>query len=530
MQTLSYPIAIRCEKNKQIINTLFFFRKVINFYLRRFFDSSKLSLLSQKKYAYKCLEKAEEAKNKRYYIPSRINRGLLEIAGRILRQVEDRRDLYSLLSSISKEPKDWDYRYLAEKDIYRKSQYIENIKEQALNYLSSNQSLPDDYLSLVSPPRLKRGIISYAPDDGQGIKLEIKDTDIKIKLKVLKEDRNYARSKKDWEWIEITCVLPDIIKGGEGQFSYKKPSLRISNINGKLTPVLDLKIELEEKSSTSTSEDELGRNFLTVDWGLNKLVTLCVFSEDGEQISRPFFLKCDKIQSKLFRIRKEIDRLKSKRDNLPSGSTLYNWYNREIAKKWNKFRQIGKQLSHLASNVIVEIAKVYNCSKIYVEWLGSLKSKKKSRTLNWKINSQVRQQIYEKVEYKASLYGISLERPVNAGWTSQFCPKCGKRGYHVKASDRLDERKKSGGWFYCPACGYNADRDYVACQNIARKALYGNKLKGMSKNFVYKAKVISDKLFRQSIDAISRLRHNLNGWKEVVFLRPVYLVAGTLRL
>ena len=143
-----------------------------------------------------------------------------------------------------------------------------------------------------------------------------------------------------------------------------------------------------------------------------------------------------------------------------------------------------------------------------------------------------------------------MERPINPAWTSQFCSKCGKRGHHVKASDRLDERTKSGGWFYCKNCDYNADRDYVATQNIARKVLFGdistenpangNKLKNMSKAFVYRAKAISDKrkdskvchrvLFRQSISAIERLRYNLNGWKNTVFLRPVYLVTGTLRL
>jgi len=523
MQTLSYPIAIYSEKNKQLIDTLFFFRKVINFYVRQFFDSSSLSELRKNKYAYKCLEK--RAENKRYYIPSRINRGLLEIAGRILRQVENRRDLYSLLSSLSKDPEDWDYKLLKEKDIYRKSQYIENLKEQALNYLQelTIDSLPDDYLDICKTPRLKNGIISYAPDDGQAVKLEMNGKEIKVCLKVLKEDRDTSKSKSDWEWIEVTCALPDIV-AEKDQFSYKKPSLRLSNISGRLTPVLDLKV-------SSASEDKKeSKNFLTVDWGLNKLVTVCVFNKDGEQISRPFFLKCNSIQNKLFRIRSEIDNLKAKRDKLPTNSTLYKWYNREIAKKWSKFSSIQKQLSHLASNVIVEIANLYNCSKIYVEWLGSLKSRKFSRTLNWKINSQVRQQIYEKVEYKAKLCGIFLQRPINPAFTSQFCPKCGKRGVNVKASDRLDERTKSGGWFYCLHCGYNADRDYVATQNIARKVLFGKKLKNMSKTFVYRAKAISDKLFRQSISAMERLWHNLNGWKDVIFLRPIYLVVGTLRL
>ncbi|MFQ6042016.1 MAG: zinc ribbon domain-containing protein [Candidatus Poribacteria bacterium] len=62
--------------------------------------------------------------------------------------------------------------------------------------------------------------------------------------------------------------------------------------------------------------------------------------------------------------------------------------------------------------------------------------------LNWKINSTVRRQIYEKVEYKASLAGIELSNPINPAFTSQFCLKCGKRGHHVKASDRLIREPK----------------------------------------------------------------------------------------
>jgi len=451
MQTLSYPIAIRCEKNKQIINTLFFFRHVINFYLRQSFNDESLKILSENRFAYKCL--LSKASQKRYYIPSRINRGLLEIVGRILRTVKDRRELYFLLLSLSKDPEKWDYKLLIEKnDVYKKSQYVENIKEQVINYLENNEGfLPDlsaggaqagDYLDLSNVPKLKNGMISYAPDDGQAIKFVREENNFRVSLKVLTKDKGEPRTRSDWEWIDFSLSLPDILSKDDLPFS--SPDLRLDIIGGRLLPVLDLKVNVEEEEKKDSPF------FLTVDWGLNKLVTICVFSESGEQISRPFFLKCDVIQKKLLRIRSEIDALKAKRDKLPKGSTLSLWYNREIAKKWNKFRQIQKQLSHLAGNVIVEIARIYNCSKIHVEWLGSLRSRKFSRTLNWKINSQVRQQIYEKVEYKASLAGILMEKSINPAWTSQFCPKCGKRGYHVKASDRLSERCHSGGWFYCP--------------------------------------------------------------------------------
>jgi transposase len=311
--------------------------------------------------------------------------------------------------------------------------------------------------------------------------------------------------------------------------------LRCGIVHEKLVPILDIKVKVSSKEQKETG------NFLVVDWGIRKLVTICVFNEKGEQISPPFFLKWNPLQRKLYRIRQQIDCLKSKRDKLPKKSTQGRWYNKEIAKNWNKFRQIQKQLSHLASNCIVEIAKAFDCDKIYVEWLKSLKSDSFSRNLNWTINSTVRQAIYDKVSYKASQAGIKFCRPLPAGHTSQFCPKCGKKGYHVKAPNRLKEKIKSGSWFYCPHCHYNADRDYVATQNLARRALFGNCFQ--SKTFAYTTKVISDKLFRQSIEENSKLRHCLNGWKNsvsirpliedrknTVFLKPVIFGAGTLRL
>ena len=519
MQTLTYPLAIYSSKNEQILHTLFFFRHVINFYLRQFAREEVLEGLDDQGFAYKCLE--SRAFQKRYYLPSRIHRGVLELVGRCLRTLKDRRALYALLHTLEADPEKWDDHLLREKHgVYRKSHYVENLKEQALHYLETHKSLPADYLEFAKTPQLSRGMISYAPDDGQAFKLEVADHTLHVCLKGLTQA--FPRQRSDWEWIDFSVALPDRVT--QTAFTLASPDLRVCVLRGKRVPVLDFKIKVEA-SAQSTS-----KNFVTVDWGIHKLVTLCVFNEEGQQISRPFFLKCDAIQKKLLRIRQEIDHLKAQRAKWPKGSTKAKWYSREIAKRWHKFRQIQKQLAHLASNVIVEMAKLYNCSKIYVEGLGSLKSRFKSRTLNWKLNSTVRHQIYEKVAYKAKLAGISLEKPLHPAWTSQFCPKCGKRGHHVQASDRLEEPKKGGGWFYCPSCGYNADRDYVACQNLARKALFGEKLKGLSKAFVYTAKGISDPLFRQSISPCERLRYSLNGWKNSVFLRPVYLVAGTLRV
>jgi hypothetical protein len=122
-ETLTYSIPLYTEKNKEILSTLSVAKKAENYYLRKLNKKETLfSLQNSSLPAYKLLE--PKIKNKKLYIPSRINRGILEITGRILRQQNDRESLFSLLVSCSKGPQKWDFSLLKEKkNIYKKSQY-----------------------------------------------------------------------------------------------------------------------------------------------------------------------------------------------------------------------------------------------------------------------------------------------------------------------------------------------------------------------------------------------------------------------
>ena len=122
-----------------------------------------------------------------------------------------------------------------------------------------------------------------------------------------------------------------------------------------------------------------------------------------------------------------------------------------------KTEKASKELEHLASNIIIAIAKIHNCSTIVIEDLRGLNGKKFARRLNRRIYRTIRAGIFKKLTYKADLIGKTVET-IFPAWTSQFCPKCGECGDH-----------KNYGEFTCSHCGYSGNRDYIATQNIARK-------------------------------------------------------------
>ena len=510
-QTLTYPLPIRGQSVECLLCTLSHTQAVANEYLKQGYNRLILqSLRDSGKKAYKILEPLLP---RPAGLPSRVNRGILEVTGRTLRAISDRQYLFEQLLSLDMAVTQWDYRALiADRDLYKKSQYVANLREQTLNYIAKHGIPPEDFFQLQPSPRLHRSIISYAPDDGQALRLRPCQDGVRLALKVLGDE-------DQWQWITVDVPLPKHLRSA----STAAPDLRLACVHGRWLPVLDYKIE------RPCVPYQRSQYFLTVDWGVRKLVSVCVFDRQGRQVTPPMFLNLRPLQKKLLRIRREIDHLKSHRDKQPARSGLWRKYNREIARRWRRFRAIDRAMAHLASGFITLIAQLYNCSDIYVEWLKSLKSKDKTRQRNWCINTTVRQAIYDRLAYKARLVGIKLHKPLPPGGTSQYCPRCGRKGKTVKAPDK-PWQCKGGGWFVCE-CGFNADRDYVATCNLARKALYGNKLKDQHKGVVYQKTPISDQPYCQSNAQLwERLSHLLNGFRKAAFVNPKpRIFAGLLR-
>ena len=81
-----------------------------------------------------------------------------------------------------------------------------------------------------------------------------------------------------------------------------------------------------------------------------------------------------------------------------------------------------------------------------------------------KLNLLAYKKLQKKIEYKLSWYGYKVHY-VDPRNTSRVCPKC-----NGKLVENGYRRLK------CVNCGFEADRDYIACLNILRK--FNNKWEG----------------------------------------------------
>lgn len=131
---------------------------------------------------------------------------------------------------------------------------------------------------------------------------------------------------------------------------------------------------------------------------------------------------------------------------------------KEMKKSCGKENRIMVDFDHKLSREIIDFAMANDVSVIRMEDLSGLQNytkvfRKKNKRA---INTWSRFRLMQFISYKAEMAGIRVEL-VSPAYTSQTCPKCGKRHH---ANDRK---------FVC-SCGYSQHRDAVAAINIMRKS------------------------------------------------------------
>lgn len=124
-----------------------------------------------------------------------------------------------------------------------------------------------------------------------------------------------------------------------------------------------------------------------------------------------------------------------------------------LEKLKTKEKNFVNTYNHFLSKSIVDFAVKNKAGVIHMEKINFDKMKHKSLLRNWSYY-----QLQTMVEYKAQREGIAVLY-VDAAYTSQTCSKCGN----------LEEgQREVQDTFICKKCGYQANADYNASQNIAK--------------------------------------------------------------
>lgn len=419
-------------------------------------------------------------------VPSRLWRCVLEGAGRTLRAQADRQALFDrlrpLLDDTTLADPDKPFGYAQDRLLsvayglraelsgdFEKLGYVVNLLEQVADFYAEHDRLPLSYFDLQPKPQLKTPWLTLAADDGrdkgQVYHLRVAQGQLSFSFK-------YPQAGQ-WRWTpEVTFPLPEGIE----PHTLLAPTLRLKETKGgAATVVLDFIIEDPAPQAQPT-----GDNILAFDWGVRRLLTFVILNRAGEQLTPPVFVDIGGLAGKQAGLRRQIDQLQAKRSRLRKRDRVQ--VEAELAACWRKYRAVNEALAHFAANLLLIVALVWNCNLIAGEWLKTLKARKrkqhhhflKVRSLNWRVNTTIRQMIWTKLEYRTKRFALRTTQVWPRG-TSHECPRCGSPGITCK-SPQHRESSCFGHWFCClnEACSFNGDRDYMEYDLFSQQPSYGN--------------------------------------------------------
>ena len=368
----------------------------------------------------------------------------------------------------------------------------QNVVEQCCNFFLLHERFPASYEELQPLPLLRSGLLSYAGDDGgeQGqayrLALDLEAGVVRFRFRCPDPDGAWG-----WRSDEAIIPLPErLLARLQAGAELLAPTLREAAAgSGERYAVLDLAVAVLP-AQPLPAWGAVAR-VLGVDWGVHTLITAtAVAAAEGEgksqQVGRPFFLDTGGFDGRQARARRQIDHLQHKvrrykreRDALPENHPKSAWYARRVqalldekSRCWRRYNARNRALAHLASNVILLLARVHGCSLVAIENLTTLTSPGrgkgvKGRWRQYRKNTTIRGEIWRLLTYKCALAGVRL-RTVPPKDTSHTCPRCGQAAPTYRSPSDRSKVVKEGRWLWCEECGYNADRDYAASLNIAR--------------------------------------------------------------
>jgi hypothetical protein len=206
-----------------------------------------------------------------------------------------------------------------------------NLVEQACNCSLETRAFPTTYEEMQAVPAQEVAQLTFAGDDGMHAgqtyrarlkvsqfcdvqsRQERKQASLWLKLRAPETSGRWA-----WgEWSQEIPLPETLFHYLDQGASTQAPTLReIRSADGSRVAVLDVILEVPAEYVAPLEQES---RVLGWDWGVRSLITMSVLEKsEGEhpyrQVSRPVFLDTGGIDGRQARLRREIDRLKARRD------------------------------------------------------------------------------------------------------------------------------------------------------------------------------------------------------------------------
>jgi hypothetical protein len=534
MQTLAFPVRLPNAMQAGALRLLDASREAINTIVTALWPALDTFAGERTGPAWKQVEQSLAQRSRH---GNRQERCELESAGRILRAQATRKQVFQTILPLlgeglicpaeGKRPARKEYRAIQaavrelRDDLEEADAFLAmtNVVEQACNVFLETGAFPTTYEQLQPVPVQQVAHLTYAGDDGmtagqayrirheyRGPRCDLKTHDLLPEDWVWHVRLRGPDEQGVWGWwpewhdVALPAVVQRYLRAGATPLA---PTLReVVADNGSRFAVLDVILDVPAHVVPPLEHEQ---RVLGFDWGVRSLITVSILEKsDGQQepyrqVSRPVFLDTGGLDGRQARLRREIDRLKGCRDRyralvsvtwkaladqqIPLPEHFAGWQakvedmERRIQTCWKQYGRRNRELAHLAANLLILLALLYDCRLICGENLRTLKArgrgkKVRGRFRNWRINTTVRGELWRILKYKCSLIGIRA-RQEHAQHTSHTCPHCHQpaKTYRSPSAADRQEAVKWGAWLWCDACGWNGSRDYAASLNIARLGL-----------------------------------------------------------
>jgi putative transposase len=517
MQTLAFPVRLPDAMQAGALRLLDASRDAINAIVMQLWPSLEVFAGERSGPAWKQVEQ--------HLVPrsghgNRQERCEMESAGRILRAQATRKQIFQAILPLlgeglirpaeGKRPAHKEYRAIqaAVRDLCADREDADafgamtNIVEQACNVFLDTGAFPTTYEELQPVPVQQVAQLTFAGDDGMTLgqiyRIRL-DRDVwHVRLRGPDEQGTWGWWP-EWHDVPLPAAAQHYLQDGAKPLA---PTLReVVAVDGRRFAMLDVILVVPARLVPPLEQEQ---RVLGFDWGVRSLLTVSIVEKsDGQdpsrQVSRPVFLDTGGIDGRQARLRREIDRLKTRRDHyrtlvtaaekarderqIPLPDHYAGWQaraeqlERRIQTCWTKYGRRNRELAHLAANLLILLAVLHDCRLICGENLRTLKARGRGKGVrgrfrNWRINSTVRGELWRVLTYKCHLLGIRT-RQEHAEHTSHTCPHCHQpaQTYRSPAEPDRQQAVDWGAWLWCDTCGWNGSRDYAASLNIARLGL-----------------------------------------------------------